>query len=42
MKAMEKIDVVISAVSSVQIIDQVNIIVAIKEARNVKARHLTK
>lgn len=38
-KAIEKVDVVISAVSSQQIADQVNIVAAIKEAGGVKVHN---
>ena len=40
-KAIEQVDVVISALGSPeQIADQVKIIAAIKEAGNIKARHI--
>ena len=41
MKAIKQVDVVISAVGIQQIADQVNIIAAIKEAGNIKARHIS-
>jgi chemotaxis protein CheY-P-specific phosphatase CheC len=41
-KAVEQVDIVISAVGSQQIADQVKIIAAIKEAGNIKASHLAK
>ena len=41
LKAIKKVDVVISAVGSQQIADQVKIIAAIKEAGNIKARHIS-
>ena len=41
MKAIKQVDVVISAVGNPQIADQVNIIPAIKEAGNIKARHIS-
>ena len=41
-KAMKQVDVVISALGSPeQIADQVKIIAAIKEAGNIKARHIS-
>jgi hypothetical protein len=41
LKAIKKVDVVVSAVGSQQIADQVKIIAAIKEAGNIKARHIS-
>jgi hypothetical protein len=41
-KAVEQVDIVISAVGSQQIADQVKIIAAIKEAGNIKASHLAR
>ena len=40
-KAIKEVDPVISAVGSKQIADQVKIIAAIKEAGNIKARHIS-
>ena len=40
-KAIKQVDIVISAVGSKQIADQVKIIAAIKEAGNIKARHIS-
>ena len=42
MKAVEEVDIVISAVGSQQIADQVKIIAAIKEVGNIKASHLAR
>ena len=42
LKAIKKVDVVISAVGrQQQVADQVKIIAAIKEAGNIKARHIS-
>jgi putative NADH-flavin reductase len=41
-KAIKQVDIVISAVGSEQIADQVKIIAAIKEAGNIKASHRAK
>jgi hypothetical protein len=38
-KAIKKVDVVISAVGNQQIDDQMKIVAAIKEAGNIKVRH---
>ena len=40
-KAIKQVDIVISAVGSQQIADQVKIIAAIKEAGNIKASHIS-
>jgi putative NADH-flavin reductase len=40
-KAIKQVDIVISAVGSEQIADQVKIIAAIKEAGNIKASHIS-